>query len=250
MDMLNIRVPHIVVSGALLLASVFSAGSAQGAELSGNLKRADIREILKVIGWGTNHRGFAAHGMTNQGLGLDIGFEAPFFLRHEIDSLGDGRGIMPRVFPVPRLWLAWDFPEEFSLSASISPGNLYDSITTFGLGGQWVFLRDERVTVSATFSYTYANAFNGDLTSHTPGLMVQVSKDLEVWQPFAAFGFVSANGSVDKDLTASGTDAGPYTAPATHLALGFRLDLMAQIVFQLDLIGTRPSAGMLFSHRF
>jgi hypothetical protein len=232
------------------MASVFSAAPVFAAELSGDLNRQDIREALKTIGWGTNHRGFGAHGMTNEGLGLDVGFEAPFFLRKDLNEIGDGRGIAPRVFPVPRLWASWDFPGEFSLSTSFSPGNVYGGITTFGLAGQLVLLRDERVVVSTLLSYTYANAFDGDIKIHSPGLMVQISKDLEVWQPFAAFGFISSNGSVDDSLTASGTDAGPYTAPATHLTLGFRLDLSAQLVFQIDLIGTRPSAGFLFSHRF
>jgi hypothetical protein len=232
------------------MASVLSTLSAGAAELSGDMNRADIREALKIIGWGTLHRGFGAHAITNEALGLNVGFEAPFFLRQDLDSLGDGRGIAPRVFPVPRFWASWDFPGEFSLSTSFSPGSLYGGVTTFGLGGQWVFFREDRVSLSAVIAYTYANAFEGDLKAHSPGLQVQVSRDLRAWQPYAAFGFVSANGSIRESLTASGTDTGPYTAPATHLSLGFRLDLMAQLVFQVDLIGTRPSASFLFSHRF
>jgi len=220
------------------------------ARLSGNLSRADIRESLKVLGWGTNHRGYGAHAITNENFGLDVGLEVPFFFNHNIDKLGNNDGYLPTVFPLPRLWLSWDFPEELSVAMSLSPGGLYSSVTTFGLSGQWVFMRDERLAYSAVFSYNYANAFGGDLIAHSPGLMVQISKNLDIWQPFAAFGFISANGAVKKELAAPGVDSGPYTAPATHLALGFRLDVMAQMVFQVDLIGTRPSAGLLFAHRF
>lgn len=221
-----------------------------GAGLSGDLSRNEIRESLKVIGWGSHHRGYGAHGITNEGLGLDVGFEAPFFFSHNIDGLGDKRGVVPGVVPVPRLWASWDFPDGFQASTSFSPGSAYGGVTAFGLGGQWVFYRQERVTASAVLNYTYASAFSGDLKSHTPALMVQISKDLEVWQPFAGFGFLSANGSVNETLTASGVGNGPYTAPATHVMAGLRLDMTAQLVFQVDLIGTRPSVGFLFSHRF
>lgn len=223
---------------------------ARSAELSGDLSKDDIREAVKIIGWGSHHRAFTAHGISNENLGLDIGFEAPFFLSDTLNQLGDGNGIAPRVVPIPRLWASWDFPDGFSMSTSFSPGALYRGVTVFGLAGQWIFYKQDRNTASVLLSYTYANAFAGDLTSHTPGLMVQISRDLSIWQPFAAFGFVSANGSAKDELAASGVDNGPYTAPATHVAAGFRLDLMAQLVFQVDLIGTRPSLGFLFSHRF
>lgn len=234
----------------VLALLVYLAAPLNAAELSGSLSKDEIRETVKVIGWGTSHRGFGAHGISNEGLGLDVGFEAPFFLSHDIDSLGDKRGIVPGVVPVPRLWASWDFPGGFQGTTSFSPGSLYGGITVFGLGGQWNFYKQDRITASAVLTYTYANAFGGDLKTHSPGLKVQISKDLELWQPFASVGFLSANGTVNETLTDAGVDNGPYTAPATHVSAGFRLDMMAQLVFQVDLIGTRPSMGFLFSHRF
>lgn len=226
------------------------SASALGAELSGHLSKNEIRESVKIIGWGTHHRGFGAHGIANEGLGLDAGFEAPFFLSQNIETFGDGKGIIPKVVPIPRLWASWDFPQGFQASTSISPGALYGGITVFGLGGQWIFHHEDRITASAVLNYTYSNAFGKDLVTHSPEVMVQISKDLEVWQPYAAFGFISANGVVKQSLAAAGVDNGPYTAPAIHATAGFRLDLMAQLVFQVDLIGTRPSVGFLFSNRF
>ena len=232
---------------SLFLVSGFAASAAQ---LSSDLDENEIKEALKILAWGSNHKTFSAHGVVNANLGLDLGLEASFLVRQGLNELGDGTGVAPNIVPVPKLWMSWDLPSGINVSSSFSPGFWYGGVSAFGLAGQWNFWRQNQVTATAILSYTFASSFNGDIVSHTPSLRVNISKDLGVWQPFAGLGLVSANGSLKEELTSAGTDAGPYTAAATHLVAGFRLDLLAQLVFQVDLIGTRPSFGVLYSHRF
>lgn len=189
--------------------------------------------------------------MEGEALGLSLGVEASFVFKQGLTDMGDGSGYSPRIVPVPRLWAAWELPWRVSISGSISPGGLFDGIGAAGLAGQFTFFRADEpaVNLSTLLHYTHSNVF-GDMTAHTTGLSVQVSKDLEIWQPYAGLGFVVTNAKVGASIPATGVGAGPYTVPAPHFYAGFRLDLDAKLGVQLDFVGRRPGLGLVMFVQF
>lgn len=226
------------------------SASLTATELSGGLNDGDIKKAAAITAWPSIHRAWTAPGVSpNDGLGLSIGLEATAVPRLDLNDIGDGAGVAPSVIPVPRFWAAWDFPSNFQVSGSVSPGMLYDGIFAIGMGVQWMFYEDSTIKMSTLFHYTYSDVF-GDLSVHTPGLAFQTSKDLGFWQPYAGIGFVSANATADRVRTRADTDTGPYTQAASHLFAGARIDLGAELSFQFDLTGRKVSFALLMSQSF
>jgi len=236
----------ILTSLLFLATSVFL----HATEISGNLDDGDIKKAASIVAWGSIHRAWTAPGVSpNDGLGLSVGLEGTFVPSRDLNDLGDAAGIAPSVIPVPRLWAAWDFPASFQASGSFSPGMLYDGITTIGLGIQWMFYESPEVNMSALLHYTFSDAF-GDLSAHTPGLAFQTSKDLGYWQPYGGIGFVSSNATADRARVRASTDHGPYTVAALHVFAGARIDLGAELSFQIDVTGKKVGGSLLMSQSF
>lgn len=224
--------------------------SLTATELSGDLNDADIKKAAAITVWPSIHRAWSAPGVSpNDGLGLSLGLEATAVPRMDLNDLGDEAGVAPSVIPVPRFWAAWDFPGNFQVSGSMSPGMFYDGIFALGLGIQWMFYQDDTIKMSTLFHYTYSEVF-GDLRAHTPGLSFQTAKDLGFWQPYAGIGFISANASASRVRVQADTDTGPYTQAASHLYAGARIDFGAELSFQFDLTGRKLSFALLMSQSF
>lgn len=224
--------------------------SLTATELSGDLDDGAIKKAAAITAWPSIHRAWTAPGVSpNDGLGLSLGLEATFFPRLDLNDLGDGAGVAPSVVPVPRFWAAWDFPANFQVSGSVSPGMIYDGIFALGFGVQWMFYEDEKIKMSTLLHYTYSDIF-GDMSVHTPGLSFQTAKDLGFWQPYGGIGFISANATVDRARVRSNTDTGPYTQAASHIYAGARIDFGAELNFQIDLIGRKVSFALLMSQSF
>jgi hypothetical protein len=233
-----------------ILFSIFLTSYIYAAELSGDLTKKDIKQAAKVVSWSSVHRAWTAPGSHEElGLGLNLGVESTFIPRKNLNELGNKNGIAPSIIPVPKLWTAWELPADFYISGSYSPGMLYDGITTAGGAIQWSFFKDDRVTLSTLLHYTYAKAFQ-DLKSHTTGLNLQVAKDLGLWFPYFGVGFLSANATASKERTHLYTNTGPYTIPALHGFIGARIDLGAELSFQIDLTGAKVSFALMMSQGF
>lgn len=219
-------------------------------ELPRGLSESEVKEGAKYFALSSLHRWWTAHATRNPGLGLDVGVDSSFVFRGQYHTKGEEDGVIPRIVPVPRFWFAWDF-DKFYLSGSVNPGTYYDGIGGLGLGIQWNFYRDpdEAINVSAVMHYTYANIF-GDMKSHTPGASVQISKDLVVWQPYAGLGFAVSNVRLQSVVLDEGLEEGPYSVFALHSYAGIRLDFLAKLAFQIDLINTRPSLSLVLSNSF
>lgn len=221
-------------------------------ELSGNLTKREIRKAGRTVGLTSYHRSFTAAAVPNDELGLDIGLEGTFMYRGNLLKQGDNRGVVPRVIPLPRLWLAWDLPADFQISGSFSPGSIYDGVTTFGSALQWVFYRDDDglANLSVVGGYSYSNAFR-DIVTHTTNVAFQASRELEKWYPFAGAGFMVGNTTVRNGRQAIGVGPGPYTIPVTHLYVGGNVEMgQSKFTFQLDLIGTKFASSVLIANRF
>lgn len=232
-----------------LLGLILST-SLTAAELSGELSSKDIKRAAAITSWASIHRAWTAPGAHQQlALGLNLGLESTFVPRHNLNELGDKNGIAPSLIPVPRLWTAWELPADFYISASFSPGMLYDGISSGGFAGQWTFLNDDNVCMSALLHYTYARVF-GDMKTHTTGMAAQVGKGLDLWFPYFGLGFISTNATVSKERVLGGTSRGPYTVPAIHGFVGARIDLGAELSFQIDLTGKKVSGALMMSQGF
>jgi hypothetical protein len=224
--------------------------SLTAAELSGDLTSRDIKSAAAVTSWGSIHRAWTAPGSHEQlGLGLNLGIETGFVPRRGLNELGNKNGIAPSMIPVPRLWTAWELPADFYISGSYSPGTLYDGILAGGAALQWAFFHDSTVSLSSLLHYTYAKVF-GDLKSHTTGLALQVAKGLELWYPYFGLGFISTNATVSKERAKAGTSRGPYTVPAIHGFIGARIDVGAELSFQIDVTGKKVSGALMMSQGF
>jgi hypothetical protein len=239
------------IGSCLVFGAALVAGQAFATGLSGRLKESEIESATKTLVQGSLHRSWTAHARENEELGLDIGLEAPFLLRGELTEMGDGTGVLPRVLPVPRLWFSWDLPRGFMVSGSISPGNMYNGLGTYGAGAQFAFFEsdDGLITASVLLDFTYTNAF-GDLKANTSGLAAQISKDLYIWQPYAGLGFVSTNATVRSELTDLGVNNGPRTLPAVHFYAGARIELVAKLGLQLDMYNATPGISLLMAQSF
>jgi hypothetical protein len=236
---------------ACFLALVFSA-QLQATTLSGELTGNDIKSINSLMLYPSIHRSWTAHALAPEGpLGFELGLETAFVFRRDLMGLGDGRGVAPRIIPVPRLWTSVELPLNIKLSGSAGLGGLFNGIQTYGVGTQWAFYKDpsKDTSFSLDFRYTHVNVF-GDLKGNVMGLSAQATKDLLVWQPYAGVGFVVANGTADDSLMKEGEDSGPYTTATYHLFVGVRIDLIAKLAIQLDVMGDRPSMGVLLERSF
>lgn len=246
---------HILArrSVGFLAASFLFISEVRATELSGNLVSEQLDEVVGISVVPSVHRSWTAHAVPTEGLGLDLGVESAFVARGNLNDLGDGLGVAPRIIPVPRFYMAWDLPAEFKLSASFAPGMLFDGITTFGLGTQWVFHREPEIAtaLSVVGAYTFVNVF-GDLTSNQFALAAQASRDLAVWQPYAGLGFVQGMTSFDARVLAPGALAGGerHGQWTWHAYLGFRVDLIAKLSFQVDFFDLRPAIALLLQHGF
>ena len=220
-------------------------------ELSASLSSDEIKHAASILGMGSVHRSWTAHALPNPGLGLDMGLESTFVFRHDLGENGDGRGVAPRVIPVPRFWLSWDLPRDIMVSASFAPGFLFDGISSGGLGVQYTFLRDTDIDAnySVLMHYTIAEVFD-DLKTHTFGAAVQASKDLVLWQPYVGLGLLVEGATVDSRIPAAGVSRGSYTLFASHVYVGMRIDFLAKLAFQLDFTGRNASFAVLLANTF
>ncbi len=240
-----------VCKAAALLTILLAFQHSRATELSTSLNTTEIKTAVELLANGTAHRPWTVHGLPGGSLGLDAGFESTFVLREEIGPMGDGNAVVPRVVPVPRFWFSWELPADFMLSASMAPGMLFDGITSYGAGLQWIFDRktDWAMTSSTLFSYTIASAF-GDLNAQTFTLAGQVSRDLLLWQPYASAGFQVVRASVESRVVEPGVSTSPYWSLAPHITLGARIDFLAKLSVQLNLTYLRPSFAVLLSTSF
>lgn len=228
-----------------------TAHTTRATELPGQLSADDIRTAADILAFGSNHRAWTATALPSEGLGLDIGLESSFIFRRNLEDMGNGQGVVPRVLPVPRLWLAWDLPADIQVSGSLAPGWLFDGVSSVGLGGQWIFARDEsiRTTFSALLTYTYVDSFD-DLHSHVTGLAAQAARDMESWQPYIGLGLLVANSTIQNNRQAAGVDEGPYTRPAIHVYVGLNLNILGKFSMQIDIANRNLSAALLLAQRF
>ncbi|MBS1984711.1 MAG: hypothetical protein JST16_11115 [Bdellovibrionales bacterium] len=237
------------VSGFLL--SLWAASPARATGLSANLSASDIRYAADILLYGSQHRGFSAPSVPNDNLGLDLGVESTFLFRRDILDGGDQSAVVPRIIPLPRLWGMWDLPGAFQVSGSFSPGALYDGVSTVGAGVQWTFYRNSEygVAVSVLGDYTYVDAF-GDLSGHLLGGSAQVSRDLDMWQPYVGGGFAAGGASVRGELVAPGVDRGTYSDPKLHFYFGTRIDFAAKLYVQLDFYNAFFTSSILMATSF
>lgn len=237
-------------TAALLGTSLWLSTSIGAAGLSRRLTENEVRTAANILAFGSAHRAWTAPAIPNENLGLEVGIETDFLFRRSLLEQGDGTAIMPRIIPVPRFWGMWDLPREFQVSASWAPGFLFDGITALGAAGQLAFFQDEdlQATASLLLDYTYANAF-GDLKSNTFELAAQISRDLDVWQPYAAMGFMVTGARVRSGLAMPGNDSS-VARSAFHFYAGARIDLMAKLGFQIDLYNFMPAFSAKMSTTF
>lgn len=216
------------------------------------MSEADIDKVTEALVFTSSHRSWVAHGVAPEGpLGFSLGLETAFVLKRDVRELGDGNAVAPKTIPVPRFWIGAEFPMDIKVSASFGLSGLFDGIQTYGIGGHWSFFRSEdRLTnFSVDFRYTYTNVFD-DLVSNVLGLSVQASKDLILWQPYAGAGFLVANSTAIEDVMAAGAEVGPHTKTTYHLYVGARIDLLAKLSIQLDVMGAKPTLGVLLEKDF
>lgn len=236
----------------LVLGVVVLAGQSRAASLSGELTPADINKITETIVFPAGHRAWTAHSLTPEGaLGFDLGLETGFVLKRDLLELGDGRAVAPNITPVPRFWLALEFPNNIKLSGSVGLGGVFDAIQTFGIGTQWAFYSDKEkgVSFSVDFRFTKVDLF-GDLSSNLMGLSAQASKDLILWQPYFGAGFIVGNSTAKAEIMEGGVDLGPHTTTTYHLFVGARIDLIAKLSIQLDVMAAKPSLGVMLEKSF
>jgi len=208
--------------------------------------------VNSVVIFPSMHRSWTGHSLSPEGpLGFELGVETAFIFRRDLLELGDRHGVAPSVIPVPRIWTSVEVPMNIKLSGHVGLGALFDGIGTFGFAGQWTFLKDpaEDTSFAVDFRYTRVNIF-GDGHSNLMGFAAQASKDLIVWQPYAGAGFLVANTTLNSDVVASGVEIGPHTSATYHLFVGARIDLIAKLSIQLDVMASRPSVGVLLERSF
>jgi hypothetical protein len=145
----------------------------------------------------------------------------------------------------------WDLPGDFHLSGSFSPGFLYDGMTTGGGALQWMMFEDSDSAskVSLLGAYTHTSAFE-DFLCNTFDVTAQVSRDLDVWQPYLGLGVMVAKGSVRKELMRDERESSKSTRGAIHGYLGARFDLGARLGVQADFFNSDFGASALMSSSF
>ena len=220
---------------AAIITALFAV-SAEATQLSHNLSSHDVRKTEEILGLGSVHRYWTAHGLPTVGLGVEFGLETTFLCRRDMLELGDHTAVMPRVIPVPRLWFSWDLPRDFIVSGSFAPGLLFDGVTAASLGVQWKFFEETDISTNLSWaaSYTGVEAF-GDMSAHNFATSAQVSRDLVFWQPYAGAGIIMNTSAVDADVVAVGVGRRHFL-PATHFYAGARIDLVAKIALQVEMI--------------
>jgi len=237
---------------ACFLGLLCLADALHAASLAGNLSESDIKHINSTVIFPSIHRSWTGNALSPEGpLGFELGLETAFVFRRDLLEIGDRRGVAPSVIPVPRVWTSVEIPLHIKLSAHAGLGGLFDGIETYGFGAQWAFFKDPAAdtSFSVDFRYTRVNLFD-DASSNLMGFAAQASKDLIVWQPYAGAGFLVANTTVDSDVLSAGTSAGPHTSATYHLFVGARIDLIAKLSVQLDVMAARPSVGVLLEKSF
>jgi hypothetical protein len=238
-----------LVASLLALTFIQNAGA---ASLPSGLSADDIRESLKTISLGALHRGWTTHGQPYEGrLGMNLGLESVFIPARRVERLGDGNGTLPGLIPVPRFWVGFQYSSDIYISGSFAPGKLFDGIQVYGGGAQWIFQNDKEreVQLSLAFNYSYIDLFS-DLKGNHMALLFGASKDLLVWQPYFMCGVAIGNGTGAAGIMDSGVKRGPYTVVSPQLSVGARIDLLAKLSFQLDVIGTKAAGALLLEKDF
>lgn len=228
------------------------ASGLHAASLPASLSKSDVAEINRLLVMPASHRSWTAHALRPEGaLGFQIGLETAFVMRRNLLDLGDRRGVSPSIIPVPRVWTSVQLPMDIKLSGSVGVGSIFDGIQTYGFGTQWAFYKDTAKATAFTvdFRYSYMDVF-GDLSANTMGLAAQASKDLIVWQPYAGAGFLVSNSNVKGEVLLPGVEEGPHTTATYHMFVGVRIDLIAKLSIQLDVMASKPSVGVLLEKNF
>jgi hypothetical protein len=182
---------------------------------------------------------------------MNLGLESAFIPSRGIENLAANNGTLPTVIPVPRLWVGFQYSSDIYFSGSYAPGQIFDGIQAGGAGVEWIFKNDKtrEIQLSLAFNYSYVNLF-GDLHGNHMNMLFGASKDLLVWQPYFLGGVAIANGTATSAVVAGGTSRGPYTVVSPQLSVGARIDLLAKLSFQLDVIGTRAAGAILLEKDF
>jgi hypothetical protein len=223
----------------------------QAAELPSSLSEIEIKSISSNLGFSALHRSWTAHALPSSSLGLDVGLEAGFAWRRDTLALGDGQGVVPRIVPVPKLWIAWDLPHELTLSLSASFGFLFDGISSYGGALQWYIFEIPELfsSLSLVSSFTYVDIFQ-DLNGKMMGLALQLSRDMRSWQPYLAAGVVNGYFYAKDRLLSDGVKIGPHQQVKSHFYGGIRGDNVSKLSLQLDLIGSKLAAAILLAQTF
>jgi hypothetical protein len=235
----------------MLLALIFFS-QARAASLPTGMSEDEIKDVLKTISISAIHRGWTAHSQPYEGrLGMNLGLESTFVPSRNMDRAGNRNGTLPPVVPVPRLWAGFQYSSDLYLSASFAPGQIFDGVMAAGGGLQWTFQRDKsrEFALSLAFNYSYIDLFN-DVSGNHMTLLFGAAKDLLVWQPYFLGGIAIANGTTGSSIPDTGVARGPHTVLCPQLSVGARVDLLAKLSIQLDVIGTRASAAVLLEKDF
>ena len=235
----------------IFLTLLVSSRPVSATQLSKNLSASDIKTSAAILGFGSMHRPFTAHSMPSGELGMDLGLESAFAFRRGMLDQGDSTAVVPRVIPIPRAWMSWEFPYDLIFSASFAPGFLFDGVTQYGGALQWFFYEYSELATVISFvgGYSHVDAFS-DLKADVFSFDVQASRDLRLWQPYAGVGILLNRASVHDSLAASGVDSGSYYLPRPHIVFGARVDLLTKISVQLDVSGSLASLGLLLENSF
>jgi|694.fasta_scaffold80588_2 hypothetical protein len=248
------RVSFFLLSSIL----VFSSFS-WGAKLGGQLKPAEVENIIQKVGFGSVSRVLRSAETYPLWAGIKVGLELPITPAGGIGSYGDGQGTIGGVLFGPRLYFCKGLEDGFEITFNFFQAQMLNTPATFGAILKYNFIGEDQswATLSTYLGYTSVSAFTSSLGNELNPTIAYNGTDLEVGiyasrdyvklKPYAGMAVLLAKGQIQPELTVSQSSAWQGTI---HLFVGSEFEWPMNFTAQLDFMNLAMMGSLGFAFKF
>ena len=235
---------------AVLVLAITSQASA--STLSGKLTPSDISRINEIVGIPSVARPLRSAESYESWPGLKIGFEVLFLGERGLNDLGDRSGTLPKVSPVPRLYLSKGLFYDLEMTISFFPTSEVNPVSTLGVIFKYCFYQEQSdwLSIAAFLGFTDVEAFRSAYHGTDVEAGILLSKDFVRLKPYLGLGVLAARGEVSRTTLATGVTENSAWVSTLHAFLGTEIELPLTFGAQVDLFNLSLGASFFVGKKF
>lgn len=230
-----------------------------GAKLGGNLKPAEVENIIQKVGFGSASRLLRSAETYPLWAGIKVGLELPVTPSAGLSEYGDGKSTIGGVMVGPRIYLCKGLSDGFEITFNFFQPQMLNTPATFGTIIKYNFATEDKnwAAMSTYFGYTGVSAFTSSKSSELNPTIAYSGTDIELGvyasrnyiklKPYAGVGVLLAQGQIDPSLVQSISSAWQGTI---HLFLGSEFEWPVNFTAQLDFMNLAVMGSAAFTFKF